>query len=62
MRDSIQKDLNCPWKDPMAESVEQHLAQELRGVGLSAAYDMPEWKKDESLLDKDQSSPYRVFF
>ncbi|CAL0322358.1 unnamed protein product [Lupinus luteus] len=41
----IQKDLNRPWEDPMPESGERHLAQELRGVGLSA-YDMPEWKKD----------------
>ncbi|GAU26869.1 hypothetical protein TSUD_02710 [Trifolium subterraneum] len=37
MLDSIPKDLN--------QSGERHLAQELRGVGLSA-YDMPEWKKD----------------
>ncbi|OIT03622.1 putative pre-mrna-splicing factor atp-dependent rna helicase deah5 [Nicotiana attenuata] len=29
----------------MPETGERHLAQELRGVGLSA-YDMPEWKKD----------------
>ncbi|CAL1367891.1 unnamed protein product [Linum trigynum] len=43
--DSIPKDLNRPWEDPMPESGERHLAQELRGVGLSA-YDMPEWKKD----------------
>ncbi|KAL5072136.1 hypothetical protein RYX36_023023 [Vicia faba] len=45
MLDSIPKDLNRPWEDPMPESGERHLAQELRGVGLSA-YDMPEWKKD----------------
>ncbi|CAI5481585.1 unnamed protein product [Closterium sp. Yama58-4] len=45
MLDSIPKDLNRPWEDPMPESGERHLAQELRGVGL-AAYDMPEWKKD----------------
>ncbi|XP_062016320.1 probable pre-mRNA-splicing factor ATP-dependent RNA helicase DEAH5 [Rosa rugosa] len=43
--DSIPKDLNRPWEDPMAQNGERHLAQELRGVGLSA-YDMPEWKKD----------------
>ncbi|CDY51665.1 BnaC03g67040D [Brassica napus] len=43
--DSIPKDLNRPWEDPMPETGERHLAQELRGVGLSA-YDMPEWKKD----------------
>ncbi|KAI3775588.1 hypothetical protein L1987_50167 [Smallanthus sonchifolius] len=45
MLDSIPKDLNRPWEDPMPESGERHLAQELRGVGLSA-YDMPDWKKD----------------
>ncbi|CAI9090919.1 OLC1v1025807C1 [Oldenlandia corymbosa var. corymbosa] len=45
MLDSIPKDLNRPWEDPMPENGERHLAQELRGVGLSA-YDMPEWKKD----------------
>ncbi|GLT99458.1 hypothetical protein SLE2022_168960 [Rubroshorea leprosula] len=45
MLDSIPKDLNRPWEDPMPEAGERHLAQELRGVGLSA-YDMPEWKKD----------------
>eukprot|EP00850_Spirogloea_muscicola_P010129 SM000058S18559 [mRNA] locus=s58:491455:496651:- [translate_table: standard] len=45
MLDSIPKDLNRPWEDPMPETGERHLAQELRGVGL-AAYDMPEWKKD----------------
>eukprot|EP00271_Cylindrocystis_brebissonii_P004980 TRINITY_DN16937_c0_g1_i1.p1 TRINITY_DN16937_c0_g1~~TRINITY_DN16937_c0_g1_i1.p1 ORF type:complete len:1286 (+),score=225.88 TRINITY_DN16937_c0_g1_i1:549-3860(+) len=45
MLDSIPKDLNRPWEDPMPESGERHLAQELRGVGLSA-YDVPEWKKD----------------
>ncbi|KAK9150108.1 hypothetical protein Syun_008417 [Stephania yunnanensis] len=45
MLDSIPKDLNRPWEDPMPETGERHLAQELRGVGLSA-YDVPEWKKD----------------
>ncbi|GKA25971.1 probable pre-mRNA-splicing factor ATP-dependent RNA helicase DEAH5 [Tanacetum coccineum] len=45
MLDSIPKDLNRPWEDPMPENGERHLAQELRGVGLSA-YDMPEWRKD----------------
>ncbi|KAG9459931.1 hypothetical protein H6P81_004439 [Aristolochia fimbriata] len=45
MLDSIPKDLNRPWEDPMPETGERHLAQELRGVGL-AAYDMPEWKKE----------------
>ncbi|KAH6806578.1 ATP-dependent RNA helicase [Perilla frutescens var. frutescens] len=45
MLDSIPKDLNRPWEDPMPEAGERHLAQELRGVGLSA-YDVPEWKKE----------------
>lgn len=44
MLDSIPKDLNRPWEDPMPEAGERHLAYELRGVGLSA-YEMPEWKK-----------------
>ncbi|XP_019155920.1 PREDICTED: probable pre-mRNA-splicing factor ATP-dependent RNA helicase DEAH5 [Ipomoea nil] len=50
MLDSIPKDLNRPWEDPMPETGERHLAQELRGVGLSlSAYDndMAEWKKKD---------------
>ncbi|KAF5204866.1 Atp-dependent rna helicase dhx8 [Thalictrum thalictroides] len=43
--DSIPKDLNRPWEDPIPETGERHLAQELQGVGLSA-YDIPEWKKE----------------
>ncbi|XP_014521701.1 probable pre-mRNA-splicing factor ATP-dependent RNA helicase DEAH5 isoform X2 [Vigna radiata var. radiata] len=42
--DSIPKDLNRAWEDPMPEKGERHLAHELRGVGLSA-FDMPEWKR-----------------
>eukprot|EP00898_Chlorokybus_atmophyticus_P004046 jgi/Chlat1/4642/Chrsp3S05597 len=45
MLDSIPKDLNRPWEDPLPESGERHLAQELRGIGMSA-YELPEWKKD----------------
>ncbi|KAB2612655.1 pre-mRNA-splicing factor ATP-dependent RNA helicase [Pyrus ussuriensis x Pyrus communis] len=45
MLDSIPKDLNRPWEDPMPETGERHLTQELRGVGLST-YDMPKWKND----------------
>lgn len=45
MIDSIPKDLNRPWEDPLPETGERHLAQELRGVGLSAR-GMPEWKKN----------------
>lgn len=35
MLDSIPKDLNRPWEDPMPENGERHLAQELRGVGFA---------------------------
>jgi ATP-dependent RNA helicase DHX8/PRP22 len=41
--DSVPRDLNRPWEDPMPEAGERHLAQELRGVGLGA-HEMPEWK------------------
>ncbi|WVZ06929.1 hypothetical protein V8G54_020275 [Vigna mungo] len=43
--DSIPKDINRAWEDPMPEKGERHLAHELRGVGLSA-FDMPEWKRN----------------
>ncbi|EMS49798.1 putative pre-mRNA-splicing factor ATP-dependent RNA helicase [Triticum urartu] len=42
--DSIPKDLNRPWEDPLPDAGERCLAQELRGAGLSAQ-SMPEWKK-----------------
>ena len=42
--DSIPKDLNRPWVDPMPESGERHLAAELRGIGTATSYEMPEWK------------------
>ncbi|KAE8008926.1 hypothetical protein FH972_005388 [Carpinus fangiana] len=45
MLDSIPKDLNCLWEDPMPETGERHLAYELRGVGL-LAYDISKWKKN----------------
>ncbi|XP_015694102.1 probable pre-mRNA-splicing factor ATP-dependent RNA helicase DEAH5 isoform X2 [Oryza brachyantha] len=45
MVDSIPKDLNRPWEDPVPEVGGRYLAQELRGVGLSAE-SMPEWKKE----------------
>ncbi|XP_031270199.1 probable pre-mRNA-splicing factor ATP-dependent RNA helicase DEAH5 [Pistacia vera] len=45
MFDSIPKDLNRAWEDPIPETGDRHLADELRGVGLSAS-NMPEWKKD----------------
>ena len=34
---------NRPWEDPLPEAGERHLAQELRGVGLTT-YEQPEWK------------------
>eukprot|EP00854_Cymbomonas_tetramitiformis_P009293 gene9293-11009_t len=45
MLESIPKDLNRPWEDPMPEAGERHLAQELRGVGIGG-FEMPDWKKD----------------
>ncbi len=42
--DSIPKDLNRPWEDPMPEPGERHIAQELRGI-TQPGYEMPEWKK-----------------
>ncbi|ETV98701.1 ATP-dependent helicase HrpA [Aphanomyces invadans] len=44
--DSIPKDLNRPWEDPMPEAGERHFAAELRGMHMGgAAFDMPEWKE-----------------
>lgn len=34
--DSIPKDLNRPWEDPMPEPGERHIAQELRGTVSSS--------------------------
>ena len=42
--EAIPKDLSRPWEDPLADSSERALAQELRGVGIGAQ-DIPEWKK-----------------
>eukprot|EP00944_MAST-04C_sp_MAST-4C-sp1_P012343 g12343.t1 len=44
--DSIPKDLNRPWHDPMANPGERHLAAELRGIGLTSELSMPEWKTE----------------
>jgi ATP-dependent RNA helicase DHX8/PRP22 len=41
--DSIPKDLNRPWEDPMPEPGERHIAQELRGLGYTQEA-APEWK------------------
>ena len=46
MLDTIPKDLNRLWEDPMLVMSERHLAHELRGVGLSSTYDPPKWKKN----------------
>ena len=42
--DSVPKEINKSWEDPVSEAGDRHLAQELKGVGLSAQ-EMPEWKK-----------------
>eukprot|EP01105_Mastigella_eilhardi_P000181 TRINITY_DN101_c0_g3_i1.p1 TRINITY_DN101_c0_g3~~TRINITY_DN101_c0_g3_i1.p1 ORF type:complete len:1235 (-),score=354.36 TRINITY_DN101_c0_g3_i1:95-3310(-) len=42
--DSIPKDLNRPWEDPMPEPGDRHIAQELKGIGATG-YEMPEWKR-----------------
>lgn len=43
--DSIPKDLNRPWEDPLPEAGERHFAQELRSINVSAFDGAPEWKK-----------------
>jgi ATP-dependent RNA helicase DHX8/PRP22 len=43
--DSIPKDLNRPWEDPVPEAGERHFAQELRSINMSAFDGAPEWKK-----------------
>lgn len=43
--EAIPKDLSRPWEDPMPEEGERHLAMELRGIGVTGAYEVPEWKK-----------------
>eukprot|EP01104_Vermistella_antarctica_P011829 TRINITY_DN3342_c0_g1_i1.p1 TRINITY_DN3342_c0_g1~~TRINITY_DN3342_c0_g1_i1.p1 ORF type:complete len:1157 (+),score=290.43 TRINITY_DN3342_c0_g1_i1:229-3699(+) len=67
--DSIPKDLNRPWVDPMPEPGERHIASELRGIGYQG-YEMPEWKsaafgkntrfgenKKESLTEQRKTLP-----
>ena len=44
--DSVPKDLSRPWMDPMSKPGERHLAQELRGIGMSNVEQMPEWKRE----------------
>ncbi|KAI9911940.1 hypothetical protein PsorP6_009007 [Peronosclerospora sorghi] len=43
--DSIPKDLNRPWENPMPEAGERHFAQELRGINMSSTFELPEWKQ-----------------
>ena len=46
--DSLPKDLNRPWVDPMPAEGERYLAQELRGIGQTG-FEMPEWKVSAGL-------------
>lgn len=68
--EAIPKDLSRPWEDPMPEEGERHLAAELRGLGMTATNEEPEWKvaalgkaptfgiKDSrSILEQRQSLP-----
>jgi len=45
--DSIPKDLNRPWEDPLPEAGERHFAQELRSINMSTfeSGDAPAWKQ-----------------
>lgn len=43
--DSIPKDLNRPWEDPLPEAGERHFAQELRSINMSSFDGAPEWKR-----------------
>ncbi|CAJ0755020.1 3132_t:CDS:10 [Entrophospora sp. SA101] len=45
--DSVPKDINLPWLDPMPEPGERHFAQDLRGIAAGRkAGEVPEWKKE----------------
>ncbi|GMI34637.1 hypothetical protein TrCOL_g13015 [Triparma columacea] len=43
--DSIPKDLNRPWEDPMPEAGERHFAAELRSINMSMNDKAPAWKE-----------------
>lgn len=74
LMDSIPKDLNRPWEDPLPEAGERHFAQELRSINMSAFDGAPEWKQkaqsktlsygiisNKSILEQRQSLPiYRL--
>ena len=45
--DSVPKDINIPWLDPLPEPGERHFAQDLRGIAAGRkAGEVPEWKKE----------------
>ncbi len=44
--DSIPRDLNRPWNDPMGAD-DRHLAAELRGLG--STFELPEWKQQSQV-------------
>jgi len=72
--DSIPKDLNRPWEDPLPEAGERHFAQELRSINMSSFDGAPEWKKkaenktlsygiisNKSIMEQRESLPiYRL--
>jgi len=44
--DSIPKDLNRPWEDPLPDAGERHFAQELRSINVTSQLEgAPEWKQ-----------------
>lgn len=44
--DSIPKDLNRPWEDPLPDAGERHFAQELRSINVMSQMEgAPEWKQ-----------------
>ncbi len=73
--DSIPKDLNRPWEDPLPEAGERHFAQELRSINVMSQLEgAPEWKQkvenktlsygiisNKSIKDQRESLPiYRL--
>jgi ATP-dependent RNA helicase DHX8/PRP22 len=73
--DSIPKDLNRPWEDPLPEAGERHFAQELRSINVMSQMDgAPEWKQkaenktlsygiisNKSIIEQRESLPiYRL--
>jgi len=51
--DAVPKDLSRGWEDPTAKPGERHLAQELRGIGMSQVLETPEWRKET--IDKNMT-------